>query len=110
MLSDKEICKMVGCKKSEWCFGEVDECADAGFMKVAAKAQEAATQVEERKKLGKWARGLYHLAENGDYSNGNEAFGVDEGNALAGGMLSKYDSEIEALLRGEELEVKDAED
>jgi len=56
MLSDKELCKMVGCKESEWCFGEVDECADAGFMKVAAKAQEKSTQIEERKRLGRWLR------------------------------------------------------
>ena len=37
---------------------------------------------------------LFMLAINGDYSNGIEAFGVDEGRVRAGELLTKYENAL----------------
>ncbi len=38
------------------------------------------------------------LAEHGDYSNGNVAFGIDEGRVRAGELLDSYRKEWQAFL------------
>lgn len=40
-------------------------------------------------------RDILEFAENGDYSNGNEAFGTDEGIVLAGEALGQYRKKLE---------------
>ena len=38
---------------------------------------------------------ILELAEHGDYSNGNEFYGVDEGRVLSGNMLDGYRKKLE---------------
>lgn len=65
------------------------------------KTQAALTQREERKAIGEWLKhGLLLLADNGDYSSGIDAFGIDEGRVKAGELLDKYHEDIDAFLCG----------
>ena len=58
-------------------------------------------QQETFREVGKWASNLIEMIEHGDYSNGIEAFGCDEGRVLAAELLSKYQKDVKALNRGE---------
>jgi len=53
---------------------------------------------EGRKEVVGFANKFLLLAEKGDYSNGNEAFGVDEGRVRAGELLDNYRKEWQAQL------------
>ena len=41
------------------------------------------------------ARMIFDLAEHGDYSNGNVAQGMDEGQVLASDMLRQYETRLQ---------------
>jgi hypothetical protein len=43
------------------------------------------------------AKKLLEMAEHGDYSNGVEAFGLDEGRVRASELLKEYEKELEEL-------------
>jgi hypothetical protein len=46
------------------------------------------------------ARMLFEFAEHGDYSNGNVAQGIDEGDVLAGQCLMQYRIRLEEFEHG----------
>jgi hypothetical protein len=52
------------------------------------------------KKVIKFAEKCLEYAENGDYSNGNEAFGSDEGRYLANNYFKQLESELDSLKAG----------
>jgi hypothetical protein len=42
---------------------------------------------------------LLEIAEHGDYSNGNEAFGLDEGRVRTNELINQCRKELQALLK-----------
>ncbi len=51
---------------------------------------------EGREEVVPFAEKFLELAMHGDYSNGNEEYGCDEGRVMAGKLLDEYEREWKA--------------
>jgi len=58
------------------------------------------TLVPEPASLLELCRNILELARHGDYSNGNTAQGMDEGQVMAGQMMADYEQQISNFERG----------
>ncbi len=52
-----------------------------------------------KREVVEFANKFLFMAEHGDYSNGNDAFGIDEGRFRAGELLDSYRKEWQAFLK-----------
>jgi len=66
---------------------------------ISFKAGEQQGIEKGRNEVIPFAEKFLTMAEHGDYSNGNDAFGIDEGRVRAGELLDKYREEWQAFLK-----------
>jgi len=74
------------------------------------QAQDTKTRELTLKEVMWLVNNLFDMVEHGDYSNGIEAFGIDEGRVQAGELLSRYRKQWQTLQQGKMPDSKGKED
>lgn len=105
LLTPEELTQINGAMPSDAKYGEVFQIIakcqyplayQDGAEATADAFIEAGKEIATREILA-LTENIFNLAINGDYTNGNDAYGLDEGRVRASELIEDFDKQLEAL-------------